>query len=340
MRRVGLLSAVILCVLSLSSMLSLAQGKGMIQGQVVNGTAGGGSTAGLDVVLRVFHVQSEGEALIATTDAQGRFRFEGLEASTDWRYLLQVSYQDVVYSEEQVFRAGEGELATEILVYETTADDEGIVVERAHILLDTSGSGLSRSTSLVVTELHVFLNPGDRTFIGGEEIRGRRATSRFLLPQDSYDLAFDDGSLGGRFLSTDKGFVDTEPQWPGTTSVMFRYVLDCGADNCNLTRDVTHPTPNLNLLVADTGVRVESTRLTLAGKVNAEAQPYLNYIGRNLMPGEQLDLHLHLPRGGLATPPKRGSSTRPWIILGGAVTALVLFYPFWRQRARASAASE
>lgn len=343
MRKMGLLSVVILCLLSLSPVPALAQGDGLIQGRVVNGTAGGGSTEGLQVTLRVFHGQSEAEPLITTTNAQGRFRFESLAVNSDSVYLSQVSYRDVVYSTGLLtFKPGDSEIMTEIPVYETTTDDEGIVVERAHILINVSSSGLGQSASLLVTELHVFFNPGDQTFIGREEVQGRRAVSRFLLPQGSYNWAFDDGSLGGRFLAINGGFVDTEPLWPGMTSVIFRYVLDCKAGDCSLTRDVTRLTPNLNLLIADTGARVESDRLALEGKVDAEGQHYLNYVAHNLVPGERLELHVRLPQVSPAPVayPKSNSSILPWITLGGVVTVLVLAYPFWRQRVRASAQEE
>ena len=333
MRNKGLLSAAILCLLSLSPVLVLAQGDGIIQGRVVNGTVGGGSTEGLEVTLRVFHGQSEAEPLITTTDAQGRFRFEGLAVNSDSGYRARVSYRDVVYSTGLLtFEPGGSELAIEIPVYETTTDDEGIVVERAHIFITVSG------TRLLVAELHVFFNPGDRTFIGKEEVQGQRATSRFLLPQGSYNLAFDDGSLGGRFLGTRGGFIDTEPLWPGTTSVMFRYVLDCKAGDCSLIKDVTHPTSNLNVLIADTGARVDSNRLTFEGKMEAQGDHYLNYVGHNLVPGDRLDLRLRLPQAvpAPAVSPKSNSSIPPWIVLGGVVTVLVLAYPFWRQRVRAS----
>jgi hypothetical protein len=340
MRGIRLWSVVGLCLLFVSPTLALAQGNGIIQGRVVNGTAGGSLPEGLEIALRPFNGQNEAEPLVATADAEGGFRFEGLETSSEWRYLTQVPYQDVLYSQGPLsFELGESELVTEMPVYETTTDDEDIFVERAHALIDVSGGELGQPASLLVTELHVFFNPGDRTFVGREEVQGRRAVSRFLLPQDSYDWTFDDGTLGGRFLATDGGFVDTEPLWPGTTSVMFRYTLDCRASDCSLVKDVTHPISNLNLLIPDTGVRVESSQLAFAGKVDAEGQDHLNYVGRDLAPGERLELNVRLDQTGLAplASPRGSSSALPWIILGGVLTALVLVYPFWRQHVRASA---
>jgi hypothetical protein len=333
-KRIALLPLALLCLFLLVPPLVLAEGDGVIQGQVINGTAGSETPEGLEVTLHVFRGRDEGEQRTTTTDVQGRFRFEDLEMGSDWAYLVRVPYKGVVYSQGLLsFEAGQQELMTEVAVYETTTDAQGLVIERAHIFVTLEGAGLS------VTELYVFANPTDRTFIGTKEIEGRRWTSRFLLPQGSQNLAFDDGTLGGRFLTAKGGFVDTEPHWPGSTSVLFSYEPDCLAGNCNLAREIAYPISNLNVLIPDTGIKVESAQLAFEGRQEAQGNAYLNYAGRNLMPGQKLDLRLRLP-GAISAPAasqKGSTQALPWIILGTMVTALVLVYPFWKRRIEAAA---
>jgi hypothetical protein len=318
----------------LSTVELSAQGGGAIRGSAVNGTAGGGPVGGLQVTLRSFTGDTEGQRLSVATDAAGAFRFDGLNTGSDWSYLVQVEYQGVVYSPGQLaFAAGQTELVTEIDVYETTTDSRDVGVARAHILIDKSPTGVS------VTEMVAFTNPTDRTYIGTEEIDGRHWTSRFLLPQGSRDLTPQDGALGGRFLSVEGGFVDTEPQWPGTTTVLFSYAVDCPTGECNLTRVVTQAIANLNVLIPDTGGQVQSTRLVLAGTQEGQGQSYLNYAGSNLLPGDTLDLRVRLKQTAspMAVGRARDTQPVPWIVLGVAVTVLVLVYPFWRQRVQAAA---
>ncbi len=319
----------------LSRSLSIsAQGTGVIRGIIANGTSGGGSVEGLQVTLRSFAGDTEGQRYTAATDAVGAFRFEGLSTGSDWSYLLQVEYKGVVYSPgRQALEADQTELTAQVSVYENTTDDRDMGVARAHILIDTSATGVS------VTEMYAFLNPTDRTFVGAEETGGRRWTSRFLLPQGSRDLALEDGTLGGRFLAVDGGFVDTEPQWPGTTTVLFSYAVECPTGECNLTRQVAQSIANLNVLIPDTGAQVQSTRLTLAGTQEGQGQSYLNYAGRGLLPGDTLDLRVRLQQPTSPTAAGRvgGSQPVPWIVLGTAVTLLALIYPFWRQRVQATA---
>jgi len=333
-KRTVLLVFAILCLCVLTPTALFSQGDGVLQGQVINGTAGSQVAEGLEVVLRSFQGREEGEQRLATTDALGQFRFEGLETGSDWAYLVQVGYQGVTYSPGMLaFESGQSELSTEVLVYEASTDAQDVEAERAHVFVTFSETGLS------VTELYVFSNPTDRTYVGSEEIDGRRWTSRFILPQDSHDLTLDDGVLGGRFLSAPGGFVDTEPHWPGTTSVLYSYGLDCRGGDCSLARELAHPVSNLNVLIPDSGASVASAQLVLEGKREAQGNSYLNYVGRNLASGQELDLRVRLP-GAVAQPASSQggrTSALPWIILGTVVAALALVYPFWRRRIEATA---
>jgi hypothetical protein len=311
-----------------------SDGPGVLTGTVINGTAGGGSTEGLELTLRSFQGQEERDLRTTTTDAGGAFQFSGLETGEDWVHLVRAPYEGVSYSSGVLsFAGGQTELSVEVPVYETTTDNSSIVVEREHIFVT------SLEDRLTLTEMYVFRNPTDRTYVGEDTVDGRRYTASILLPQGSYDLILDDGSLGARFLSIDGGFVDTEPQWPGTTQVLFSYALDCAGGWCDLSRPITHPTANLNLLLEDTGASVESQVLSLQGTREAAGQSYLNYVGHGLAAGERFDLRVRLSGAAPSPRPVQPMQTQslPWILLGTVLVVLPLIYPFWRQRVQATA---
>jgi len=310
--------------------------KGTLYGSVTNGTADGGPVANLEIVLRIFQDSAEVESLTTVTDTQGQFQFEGLETGSDWVYLVRVTYQDVIYSGGMLaFQQGQSELEAEILVYETTASMQAVQIGRAHLLVSLTETGLE------VTELYVFVNTTDRTYVGTERIDGRLWTSRFRLPQASHDLTLNDGSLGGRFLSTEEGFVDTEPQWPGSTQVLFAYALDCPSGLCNLERQLDHPISDLNVLIPDVGVTVDSKQFAFQGKMDAQGQPYLNYAASDLASETNLDLRIRLdgaPASDSTSSTSRTSTQAlPWIILGTVLVGLALIYPFWRRRIESAA---
>jgi hypothetical protein len=325
---------VVLCALAALTVPADAQGNGVIAGMVINGTTGGDSTGGLEVTLRIFEGTEEQAPRTTTTDAQGRYRFEGLDTGEDRAYLARVVYANVVYSGGLVtLTASEAQQEADIIVYETTSDSSVTQVGRAHVFVTAADAGLA------VTELYVFENASDRTYLGVDEVDGRRWAARFELPASAQDLVLDDGALGGRFLSVEGGFVDTEPQWPGTTQVLYSYVVACPGGRCDLSRTVAHPIANLNALVADVGAQVESDVLVFQGTQDAQGQSYLNYSGRALSAGARLDLTVLLP-GAASVAPSGAVQVRasglPWIILITVVSVLPLVYPFWRRRIETS----
>ena len=332
-----LLASMVLLLVSLP-LTSWAQSDGVLYGQLVNGTLGGGPVEGLEATLRTFRGTTKDPVRVAAApaDAEGFFVFEGLDTSKDTTYLIQTTYRDVVYSQGMFSFEGMLEHTVQVPVYEPTTSYDGIQVEKAHVFASVEGDSAS------VSELYVFWNSTDRTYVGSETVEGLRAVSRFLLPDGSTDLAFHDGVLGGRFRAIEGGFVDLEPLWPGRTSVMFGYTVACPAGVCDLDRQVTHPVGSINALIADTGVSVDSTSLSFEGKQQAEGQSYSNYSGHGFLPGDLLDLTIRLPGTEPASPTASGSggSSLPWIILGSVLTVLALAYPSWRQRVRAEAVRE
>lgn len=305
----------------------LAEGEGVIEGQVVNATFGGGTVGEVRVVMRVYRDAEEHDPTAAVTDARGRFRFENLDVDSELTYLAQVSYAGVVYSSDPLrFESGGSSIVTRLTVYEDTTDDGAILIERAHLIVTVMASGLS------VTELHVLSNSSDRTYVGREVEQGRRATSEFILPEGAQDLTFEGGYEGGRFLPTSAGFVDTEPLWPGRTSVVFRYSLGCEDAECTLARYVTRWTSVLNLLVPDSGVHVTSEDLTFDGKMETEGGGYLNFVGGEFPPGDTVVAYLRLPQ--VSAHRRRSPWTVAVIVLGSLAAVGALACPFWRKGKR------
>jgi len=206
MQKVYALTILSLLALCLAPAQTLAQGQGVIEGQVVNGTANGGPVEGLMVTLHVFAGMEEETPQTTTTDAKGRFRFEGLSTEANHVYALLLNYQGADYGSDLLaFSEGETALSVPIQVYESTESDEAVSIEQAHIFVDF------REISLVVGEMYIFSNSSDRTCIGEEVAEGRRETLRLSLPTGAEELAFESGELGQRFFETAEGFVDT---WP------------------------------------------------------------------------------------------------------------------------------
>jgi len=356
MKKVCASTVIFVLALCLAPVYTLAQGQGVIEGQVVNGTANGGSVEGLTVTLHVFAGMEEQPSQAATTDAEGKFRFEELSTEADHGYALLLNYGGVDYGSDLLTFSSttDEEKLTDILsvpmnVYESTGNDEAISIERAHIFVDF------QEGNLLVGEMYIFSNGSDKTYVGVEEVtEGQRGTLRLSFPTGAKGLAFESGELGQRFFETEEGFVDTWPLRPGQASgqLMFRYSLPYDPSGYDLARDILYPLKALNVLVADVGVDVASDQLTLEGSRGIQGESYLNLSGQNLSKGDRLILHFsgspdNEPVGGREAMPAQPSpasnqSLLRWAALGLVVLAVgfALGYPLLRRQPKAAEEAE
>src|SRR5437660_128427 len=76
---------------------------GVVSGQVVNKTAGGGAAGGTPVVLVLFGRKEQAPLGQKTTqaDAEGRYSFTGLDRDPNIVYLTLARFQNVNYPTEQ-----------------------------------------------------------------------------------------------------------------------------------------------------------------------------------------------------------------------------------------------
>jgi hypothetical protein len=344
MKKVYALTTIFVLVFWLVPVRTLAQGQGIIEGQVVNATANGGPVEGLTVTLHILADMEEQPPQTAITDAEGQFRFEGLITEANHVYTLRLDYQGVEYGSDLLpFGEGETTLSVPIQVYEATESAEVVSIERAHIFVDFEGD------KLLVGEMYIFSNSSDRIYIGAEEVaEGQRGTLHLFLPPGAEGLTFEGGELGQRFFETDGGFVDTWSLPPGQASgrLILSYSLPYDPSGYDLTREIPYPLKALNVLVADVGVDVTSDRLSLEGSRGMQGQSYLNLSGQNLNKGERLILHFS---GSPGSEPVEGREAMPaqtsqtseqsllrWVALGLVVLAVgfALGYPLLRRQSK------
>jgi hypothetical protein len=316
-----------------------AQGAGTLEGQVVNGTAGGADAgAGIPVALRVVRDGVEMETLEATTDADGRFRFEGLDTDPGLEYWPEAIYLDVPYASPEPSRfGGDGTaVAATITVHQTTGDDSGISLDSAHIIVESFGEVLR------ISEIHIFSNSGDRTYIGSEGDAGQPSTVFIPLPDNAVGVAFGEGMPEGRFVQVGGGLVDTEPIPPGDEAslVFFSYHLMVPGETVPLERSFAYPLGTVNVLVAQPGLTLNSDAIQSMGPQNFQGRQYAFYATRDLAADTPLAMEFVVSAEGpslsgsegatapAAMPPASGTASRGsqdlLLLLGFALTALAV----------------
>lgn len=314
----------------------------VVQGQIINGTAGAHAALGaLPVTLYIFSGNTLAETRQATTDSTGTFRFSDLPAQAGHLAVASVRYSGVDYQSASIDLSAGTSASSDIIVYETTTDSARLSVERSHLIV-RMGTG-----QLEIIEWIILVNEGDRSYIGSEEvIPGRRATVLLPLPAGASDVSFDDSAVAVSLVRTGQGYVDTRPIIPGTHEYLFSYALPCNGPAYDLLKPIAYPITALDVLIAAPGAEIDAPALEEKGSKQVTGTTYLYLAGRSLAAGSELALHFrnlgsaaNPGDGGIASAPAATATARePWWPLPLAtLTLLSLLGLVWlhlsRQRA-------
>ncbi|MGB3903854.1 MAG: carboxypeptidase-like regulatory domain-containing protein [Anaerolineae bacterium] len=326
--RIRLATVTAILVLLTTTAGAWAQGSGEIKGQVFDGSSGGGPLEGLPVTLWLFTGQGAESSLETTTDAEGRFRFEGLDTE-GYGYQFEVEYVGVKYgSEVMAFPEGEDLISIPFTVFESTTSDEDLSVERTHLIFDFEPG------TIQVQEVQIFFNAGNTTYVGptGEE---GATTAHFTLPEGASAVQLMDGLMECCVVETDTGFASTRPIYPGSRQFVFTYELRHQSTTYDLPREIAYPIGSLDVLIADVGVEVEASGLTSQESLSVEGGDYLHLTAHDLTSADQVVLRFaSLP---LEVAPTESAATAPtvptWAVLGLAILAVfvALAYPFFKR---------
>ncbi|HSJ56416.1 MAG TPA: hypothetical protein VLC95_04495, partial [Anaerolineae bacterium] len=293
-----------------------AQGSGVLEGQVVNGTQGGPAIgSGVNVTLRAFQNGIELNVQQAATGDDGRFRFEGLDTDSALEYWLEADYLDVNYAEQEPYAFAEGEetLSATVSVYETTTDDSTVRIGSVHMIAESFGQAMR------VTEIHLLSNSGDRTFVGEPGEGDTPFTVSIPLPDGAVGFALGEGMAADRFVEVEGGLSDTDPVPPGqeTSMVFFSYHLMVTGDAVELEREFSYPVDILNILVAQPGLELESEQLESRGAQLFQGRQYGFFAATDLPAGSPVVMNL-LPVAGADTAPSMpGAEPAPSASAGG-----------------------
>ena len=275
---------VILAVLLISGLpvAALAQesDEGTINGQVINGTEGGGSVAGTEVTLITYVGDMIAETRTAITDDEGQFRFDNVAA--EHQHLLSATYMDVDYYYPVIFDPGETTAYVEVGVCDTTTSDEAIRVGLAHTIINVE------EESLLVTEVFWLVNDGDMTYIGTGGVLV------FTLPEGATDFKAPQELMPDYQFLDDKRVTYLVPFPPGERQLVYYYNL-AKPDSAELTipLEVDYPTDSLELMVGGEGIVVTVTQLAPAEPVfTGTGERFIHFRGENLPRSTVINIYL------------------------------------------------
>lgn len=294
--------------------------------------------ADIPVTLEWYEGTTLKETRTAQTDAGGGFSFDELAVGGQNVYVVSATYKDVAYATDMLTLTTTAPQQTVRLdIYETTDDDAGIVIERAHLIISPQAEGVQ------IGQMFILSNTGDKTFVGKPlQEGGQPATFRLYLPKGAEQITFDAGELRERFLSTPDGVADTLPIPPGqsTAQVVLSYTLPPQGNPWSMEYTFYYPVKNLNVLVS-MGWTVEGAPLQFAGTMGGE-MPFQNYAAKDLAANTTLNLTFRSggAAGGMtstAAPPTPAGSVQGTMLgiaigLGALLLIGLMTYPSWLPR--------
>lgn len=302
---------------------------GFIQGRVVNGTTSRPVASGkVELILLQQGMIPMGTA---STDREGRFRFENVERPGDAPAMLRIEYQGATYSQPLLPQQSADDV--EIRVYEASPEPGLVSVQEQAIFLHPSGD------TLVVLEHLLFENRSQppKTYVSPQ------GTYPFTLPgtpRDGVQVSVT-GPAGMPVSQTatpgkqPNSFSIAYPFRPGETQVRLEYTLDYQPP-FEFSKPLDLPAERTYVVTPGEEVQVSGENLVSEG-----AEPSTGYIGYRVTPAGnviRLQVSGQAPvrsaqtnaesageSGGLVTIPDPLNRWR-WVILGAA--ALVMLAGF------------
>jgi len=304
---------------------AIEQGEGVIEGTMINKTTGK-LVPNQEIVIYKYLNQEQVGKESSETGEDGKFRFENLSTGPDYNYSLYSKYHEAEYwSKIIVFKDATTVKNIKFPVYEATSSDKNIYVKMHHIIFDIQGK------LLLVKEILVFYNSGERTYIGKkEEGRTKKITLNFSLPKGFANPKYPQGEglMVCCVIPTEQGLLDTMSVKPGPRQVVFTYQLGYNSSKYIFRKLLDYNTEHLDILFPMGKVKVFSRSIPFSSttiEINGKKYLYLQANGI-VKAGTTLNLEIsNLPAG----------HGYLMIIIYGLVAILILLgftYPLFRKK--------
>ena len=261
---------------------AVGQSAGVLEGQVVNGTPEGAAPGVVPLRVRKFRGTTELGAVDSATDAEGRFRVEGLEVSDGLSYYVEAGYESVAYRTEPLDLSLISGPVT-LTVYDTTSSDAAIHLDT--VLLEFSRADISTGF-IGISERVTVVNASPRTFVGDLFTNPAMGQAlRIPLPRNALDVRLGHGFGPEGVTPTNEGIVTRTPVLPGETVLLYGYDLPYAGTDVSMEHAWAYPVTDLFVLVPDGEGTPFSPTLTQAGRVTFEGSAFMVLQGSGLTEG-------------------------------------------------------
>lgn len=270
--------------------------RGPVTGRVINGTAGGSTTTGLTVTLRVFDDDFNEQTFTTVTSTDGEFVFDDVPLSEALVYFAAVSYRERNFASPAARLIADTPLDLPIVIYELTEDPAVISITGQVIQIRPAGNVLE------VLEVVRFRNTSDRLYVTSQVLDNQRSASVIIsLPVGAIISGFDNPQ---RYVYVEDTFtlIDTLPVLPGDEHIIRLSYLLPYSGSAIIEYPVNYPMRGpLRLLLSSAEMTAEGEGISAVGPEQIGSATYYTYGAEmSLLPGDVINFTLR--GGGIATP--------------------------------------
>jgi hypothetical protein len=341
-----LLRAVLLLSLTLGGLLLPqytvhADPNGVITGELKPGTADGPSVGGVEVRLFMFKGDQGDEQAerSGTTDADGKFRFEGVDTSDEYTYQVAANYAGLPYGTGGIkFAAGETAQDVKIDVFDVTQENPGIYADSASFLLIGADKDSEYAYALEISEI---VNPSNKAYQPlPSATSGPMNLVRFSLPAGATDLTAHLGMTDDEMIQVDRGFATTAVILPGTHEFMYAYRFPYSGGKAAFTKNLWYGAKQFTLLALENTGDLSVPSLKQGDTVDIQGQRFRMWSGSGLAAGATVQLDFSkLPEPAFRLP----FHNTPGVAYGGmgiigALAAFAALLLYQRRAARLATA--
>lgn len=268
--------------------------------RVRQGTEGAPPRSGGAIELHLFHQNQLVRSVDLTLDEMGLAMVEDLPIDLRLRPLVRVEHSGVVYQESgPAIEPANPSVSMDVVVYETNTEmPSWRVASRQVIIAPSEGK-------VLVTESVYVDNPADTTWLGeGRTVAEKMTTVRLGLPAAAQNIHLVGGFHGWCCTThVDHALAVHMPLMPGRAVFEYVYELPSSRSPTNLEFASVAPTDELAVIVAETGLTVETDDLVPGSVQMSEHGPMRLYIGHSFPADHRPSIRLAAfsPRGAVSS---------------------------------------
>jgi hypothetical protein len=273
--------AIAILLASVFAPVAAAATDGSVTGQVLNKTAGGGSTAGTTVVLVSFGRKEQAPLgqQTAQADANGHYSFSGLDRDPNIVYITVARYQNVNYPSDQPFQlVDQASAQADITVYDSTTADDAIQLESLNLLVMGADQGVVQCM-----EMGALINNGDRTFVtANPQDQALARAIKFALPNGALSVQMQTGFTDQDVIPAVGGIQVTAPIPPGRHQFALSFQLPYSGSDADLSMQIPYATSTYSVYLPDSGMKLDGSPLQPGGPTQLGGQSYSLYTAANI----------------------------------------------------------